>query len=127
MIASIGLLSPTAHIWISTYRIQERVKCLEFLTPTLLHSSYSLVSGRPTAVQSRVNLHSVHLSTCLYSCDGVMQHYIIITVTFAKTKASLSCISIIIEDDVIQDFLWVDSCAKVADKVHVHVYVCARM
>ena len=75
MIASIGLLSPTAHIWISTYRIQERVKCLEFLTPTLLHSSYSLVSGRPTAVQSRVNLHSVHLSTCLYSCDGVMQHY----------------------------------------------------
>ena len=25
---------------------------------------------------------------------------------------------LVIEDDVVQDFLWVDSCAKVADKVN---------
>ena len=45
---------------------------------------------------------------------------------------------LVIEDDVVQDFLWVDSCAKVADKVNppylrsllldahvvLHVFVC---
>ena len=27
------------------------------------------------------------------------------------------CVQLNTEDDVVQDFLWVDSCAKVADKV----------
>ena len=27
------------------------------------------------------------------------------------------------EDDVVQDFLWVDSCAKVADKVSTELYI----
>ncbi len=27
----------------------------------------------------------------------------------------------LLDDDIIQDFLWVDGCAKLADKVHTHV------
>ena len=46
-----------------------------------------------------------------------------ITITFYMTVCVCGvCTFVCSEDDVVQDFLWVDSCAKVADKVSVCMY-----
>ena len=47
---------------------------------------------------------------CVYVCDGVCV-YVCDGVCLCVIHLHLP------EDDVVQDFLWVDSCAKVADKV----------